>query len=74
MNPTARCSACGQNYPARTFQEKQDPKRLCDRCYIDRTQPPMDLFTNRPAGAEVQPPSPASFPAASAAGLSNPKE
>lgn len=74
MNRLARCSACGQSYCVRSFSEKKDPGRICDRCYIERTQPPMDLFANRPAEAEVQAPSPASFPAANAAGPFNAKE
>jgi len=73
MNRAARCSRCGQSYCVRSFAEKHDPGRLCDRCYIDRTQPPMDLFNPSPEAPANYPGGP-SFPAAGAAGLSESKE
>lgn len=38
-----RCSRCGKSYRGERV-ERDDPTRLCARCYMDTHQPPMHLF------------------------------
>lgn len=72
MNLWTRCTRCGKTYRAADQAERRDPTRECARCYIETHQPPFDLFQSpeAPVKATHRP----SFPAASAAGLSDRKE